>query len=90
MTAHRATNWVLALIIALSLGSLYRLDAPTDHSTEMAQAQAMEDAIRSEAAQDRFALAAAQICGNGGWVQKDDASVRCVVRKPLRGGRAAL
>lgn len=86
MTAHRITNWLLATIICILLGATWHLDAPSDHNTEMAQAAALSDAIKSEAAQARFTRAAAQICGNAPWAQDASGAVVCQVRKPRGAG----
>lgn len=81
MTANRAINWTLGGIIAVLLGATWHLDGPSDHNTEMAQAAAMQDAIKNEAAQARFTRAAAQMCGNAEWAQDSDGAVVCQVRK---------
>lgn len=81
MSTHRATNWLLAAIVALCLGGAYHLDGVTDHSSEMAQARALDAAAKAQAALDRFDRAAAAMCGNAGVALQDDGSVRCVPRK---------
>lgn len=81
MTHHRAFNWLLAGIIAILLGSVYRLDGPTDHSAEMALSASLQEAIKNEATKARFELAAAQMCGNAEWTQDADGAVVCKVRK---------
>ena len=52
----RIINTALVALIALILSTSYLLDGPTDHSTEHAQAAALDDAIKTEAA-----------CANSKW-----------------------
>lgn len=81
MTYHRATNCLLAIIIAILLGATWHLDVPSGNSLEMDQAEDLQDAIKSESAQTRFTRAAAQMCGNSTWALDADGAVHCQVRK---------
>ena len=75
---------VVAIVIALLLAGAHNLDI-ADHSTEAAQADALADAIKLEAAQARFAKAAAEICGhNGAWVMLDGATIQCYTHRGQR------
>lgn len=93
MTANRLFNWVLAFIVAILLGSVYRLDEPCAHNTEMATAASLDDAIKNEAAQARFTRAAAKICGseNAGWKLVDDTrSIQCTTKRGHKTRKVAL
>lgn len=46
MTRHRAFNWLLAGLICLALGSLYRLDGPSDIEALQDVAADVNDAIQ--------------------------------------------
>ena len=81
MTLHRAINWAIVAAIIALYALMAHLDGPSDHHTEMAQAQDLQDAINSEAAQARFVRAAGQLCVNSGWKIQPDGSVVCVPRK---------
>lgn len=81
MTTNRLTNWLLAAIICLLLGATWHLDGPSDARAEWDQSTALQDAIKSEAAQARFARAAAQMCGNADWAQDATGAVHCQVRQ---------
>lgn len=70
----------LAIVSIFALGAC--LDAPSDHNTEMAQAQDLQAAIKNEAASARFTRAAAKICGNADYTLDPDGAVHCVPRKP--------
>lgn len=91
MTTHRAINWGLALIISVLLGSLYRLDGPTDHNIEMAQAADLQAAIQAEAAEARFAKAAAALCGpNAGYALLPDGAMQCYTHKGRKTVKVSL
>ena len=60
---HRLINWLLALAIIVTYVAMQYIDGPADHSAEQAQAASLADAIKSEAADARFARAAASLCG---------------------------
>lgn len=83
MTPHRAINWALAALLALLLSSAYLLDGPTDHSTERASAQALEDAARADAQRLRFEAAAQRACGgpNAAWMLLLDGAVQCATKR---------
>lgn len=79
-----AITTLLVVLFAVVPSTSFHLD---DHSAEHSQALALQDAIKSEQARDRFNRAAAQICGNAGWVEIGDGSIQCITRI---GGRKAL
>lgn len=82
MTLHRAINWALAALIAAIMASSYMLDGPSDHSAEHAQALALKDAQKQEAAEQRFAKAAAALCGpNAAAKDLGDGTVQCYTHK---------
>lgn len=84
-----AKNWAAALAIVAIYAGMQCLDGPSDQATQAAQEADLQAAIKTEAAQARFAGAAAQICGNAGYSQDADGAVVCHVRKP-RGAGAVL
>lgn len=92
MTAERSLNWSLAAIIAAILSTSHLLDTGntfeiTDHSTEHAQAAALQDAINAEAAHARYMRAAAAICGeNAGYLETADGAIACTTKKGKRTG----
>jgi hypothetical protein len=51
-------------MLALLLSSAHLLDAPTDHSTERAQSDALSDAIKTERARLKLAKRIAAKCGD--------------------------
>ena len=74
-----ALAWLAACAIALVLAGANLLDGPTDHSTEAAQAQALDDAYAAEAArltlQDRIQTS----CGpNAAWRERADGDIQCL------------
>lgn len=91
-TTQRIANIFLALVAVAIFAGAQQLDAVPDHSNEMADSAATQDAIKNEAARARFMRAAAQSCGNADWVEVDDTTVRCIPRKgpSKNGGVVAL
>lgn len=84
MITRHLTAWLAAACIALMLGGAIHLDGidgPSDAQAEWDQSTALQDAIKSEAAQARFTRAAAQVCGNAPYAVQPDGAVRCVPRK---------
>ena len=81
MIARTLTAWLAAACIAMLIGAAIHLDGPSDAQAEWDQPTALQDAIKSEAAQARFARAAATICGNAPYAVQPDGAVRCVPRK---------
>lgn len=74
--------WLAALAIVLAYIGMAALDGPTDHSTEVAQAQAIDDAHKAEAARLRFEAAAQAMCGpQAAWRAIDQASVQCLTKR---------
>ena len=91
MTGHRLLNWLMALAIVLIYAAMQYLDGPTDHSAEHAQALALLDAQRTEAADQRFARAAAALCGPNAAAQDlGDGTVQCMTHKGRKTVRVAL
>jgi len=80
------TNWLLALAIVALYATMQHLDGPSDAQAQWDQSAALQDAIKTEAQQARFAGAAAQICGNAAWSQDADGALHCHVRKPRGAG----
>jgi hypothetical protein len=87
-----ALNWSLAAIIAAVLSTSHLLDTNiTDNSTEHAQAAALQDAIKAEAAHTRFTEAAAAMCGpNAGYLETADGAIACTTKKGKRTGVVLL
>lgn len=84
-------NWALAAALALLLSTAHLLDVPDDRSVEHAQALSLEDAIKSEAADARFARAAAEICGeNAGFRRVDATTIQCYTHKGKPTRRVSL
>lgn len=78
MTRPALTPWLAAIAIVLAYICMAVLDGPTDHSTEVAQAQALDDAHKAEAARLRFEAAAQAMCGpQAAWRAVDQTSVQC-------------
>lgn len=76
----RVINWLLALaLVALLAGVGPAID---DHSAERAQADSLQDSIKAEAAQARFAKAAQAICGdNAAWLDLGGGAVQCLTHR---------
>lgn len=88
---HRTSNWILAACIALMLSSAYLLDGPDDHQAEHATALALEDALRLEAAQDRFTKAAATLCGPQAYAADlGDGTVQCHTKRGRKTVKVAM
>lgn len=78
----RLSTWLAACAIALLLGASHLLDGPTDHHAEWAQAQDLQDAIKTEAASARFDKAARAICGeNAAWIDLGSGSIQCATKR---------
>ena len=74
--------WLSAIAIVLLYIMAAVLDGPTDHSTEVAQAQALDDAHKTEAARLRFEAAAQAMCGpQAAWRAVDQTSVQCLTKR---------
>ena len=78
--AHPAFNWLLAALICLLLGSLYRLDTPSDTQARIDTAQHTQDSQREAARQARFERAARRMCGGGdtAFVLLADNAIQCL------------
>lgn len=82
MTRPALTPWLAAIAIVLAYICMAVLDGPTDHSTEVAQAQALIDAqraaVEAAATRQRFEHAAARMCGeNAAWLELEGGAVQC-------------
>lgn len=92
-TLTTIVNWAAALLIVAIYAAMQTLDiGPSDHATDINQAQDLQDAIKSEAAKARFAGAASQICGeNAGWTLVDDGrAIQCTTKRGRRTQKVAL
>lgn len=70
--------WLSAIAIVLLYIMAAVLDGPTDHSTEAAQAQALDDAHRAAQYRQRFERAAARACGeNAAWSELEGGAIQC-------------
>jgi len=76
---HRTLNWLLAAIICLLMGSLYRLDGPSDIDA----ARAAHDAQQAAQQTARFERAARRACGgdNGAFVLLADREIQCLTHR---------
>ena len=91
MSAHRFTNWLLALAVVALYALVQNLDGPPDWQAEQAQALSLADAQATEAASQRFATAAQQLCGpNAAWEQIDASTVQCMTHKGRKTIKATL
>lgn len=91
MTAHRFINWLLACLIAAIMASSYMLDSPSDTDAAQAHAMSLTDAQKADAAAERFAKAAAAVCGiNAAAQDLGDGTVQCMTHKGRKTVRAAL
>lgn len=73
------TPWLAALAIVLAYIIITVLDGPTDHSTEVAQAQALDDAHAFEAARLAQQARVQRACGaNAAWRERDDGHIQCL------------
>lgn len=75
-----------AVLMAAVLASSFNLDTLriSDHSTELAVAQDLEDAQREEARRARMNQVYRAICGNAEWEELAGGAVRCLPRKGIR------
>ena len=83
----RRINWLLALIFAALLSGACLLDGPLieEHSFERVQADSLQDAIKAEVVQARFARAAQAICGeNAAWVDVGSGVVQCTTKRGFK------
>jgi len=92
MNAHRFANWLIALSVVGIYALMAYVDGPTDHSAEQAQAKSMADAIRAEAAAERFARASAALCGGENAVARDlgDGSIQCLTKRGAKTIKVSL
>ena len=63
MIRRHGINMLLVLALALLLSGAHLLDAPTDHSAERAQADALNDALKTEQARLKLAKRVVEQCG---------------------------
>ncbi len=82
MIRQRTINLLLALVLALILATSFHLDGPTDHSAERAQADSLDDALKTEAARVKQAKRIAKVCGiNAAFVELGDGQVQCMTHR---------
>lgn len=85
---HAATIWLCATAVAILLSTSFHLD---DMRHEMGVSADLQDAIRAEAREQRFAKAAQALCGpNAGYALQDDGSVQCYTHKGRKTIKVAL
>lgn len=72
------------MLLGFILASSFHLDALTitDHSTEVAIAQDLEEAQRSDQHRQRINVMARALCGNAEWDELGSGAIQC---KPRRG-----
>ena len=74
-----------SIVLAGAFAALLGWFGPSidDHSDERAQADSLADAIKSEAAEDRFERAARQICGENAGFKRGDrpGSIICMTKR---------
>ena len=91
---HVIGPWVAAACLAMMLAGAGNLDnlSPTDAQAEWDQSTALQDAIKTEAAEARFTRAARQICGdNAGYTLVDnDRTIVCTTKRGHVTRRVAL
>ncbi|OGO99927.1 MAG: hypothetical protein A2Z93_14395 [Curvibacter sp. GWA2_64_110] len=75
-----------AVLLGLLLASSFHLDTFTisDHSTEVAVAQDLEDAQRGEQQRQRLNVMARAICGNAEWEELGSGAIQCNPRHGLK------
>jgi hypothetical protein len=79
MTRPAITPWLSAIAIVLAYIGMAALDGPTDHSTEVAQAQAIDDAHKAEAARLAQQARIQSACGpNAAWRERSDGDIQCL------------
>jgi len=74
------TNWLIAALLCLVLGSSYLLDGPTDHQARTDTAQSTQDAQRHAQQQARFQRAARKMCSasQGAFELLADGAIQCL------------
>lgn len=84
--------WAAAIALAAAICVLPGLlDGPSDHATQTAIEQDLQDAIKTEAQTARFTRAAGHLCGeNAGWVLVDATTMQCVDKHGRKTNRVQL
>ena len=73
--------WLSAFAVVLLYIMAAVLDGPTDHSTEAAQAQALDDAYAAEAARLTLQARIQTNCGpNAAWRERADGDIQCTTK----------
>lgn len=77
---------LLVVLIGFALSASHHLDAFTisDHSTEVAVAQDLEEAQRSEQHLLRKNAFYRAICGNAEWKELGSGAIQCIPRRGLK------
>lgn len=74
--------WLAALLIAFALSASHLLNGAEDHSTEAAQAQALEAEHRQADAEQADLRHTQAVCGpNTGWVQLKNGARACTDKR---------
>lgn len=89
---HRAINWALAAMICLLMGSLYRLDGPSDIQAAQDTELSTADAITAAQQQARFERAARRACADVYTVAVQGQQISCLDQagKPIHTVQVAL
>lgn len=88
MSTRTINAWIMACVLAILLSSTWRLD---DNGHEMQESADLQDAIKTEAADARFARASAEICGeNAAALDLGDGSIQCLTKRGHKTRRVAL
>ncbi len=92
MRAHTAIHWGAAALACLLLGSLYRLDGPTELQAMKDTASNAHQAQREAQHQARFVKAARRACGgdSAAYLLLADNSIRCGSTGSFRTLKVAL
>lgn len=75
---HRAINWALAALICLLMGSLYRLDGPSDIQAAQDTELSTADAATAARQQARFERAAQKACAGNAVRLEPDKQISCI------------
>lgn len=75
-----------AVLLASIMATSFHLDALTisDHSTEQAVAQDLEQAQQQEQRQARLNAIYRALCGNAGWQELGGGAIQCIPRRGLK------
>ena len=78
----------MTVLFAFVLSACHLID---DHSDDRAQADNLQDAIKTAKARANFVKAASDICGiNAGWIEQADGRIRCALHNGRRTSKTAM